>query len=168
MKGKLLFKEEQSFVGTWMWYLIMGISVLSICGAGVGLIYTSRSEGVISLIISAIVTGGILAIFYTSKLHTSIDQNTLYYHFSPFVGSEKKITKEDVKEIYVRTYKPIREYGGHGYRYRFRSGRALNISGNKGLQLVLTNNKRILIGTQKPEEMKHAVRRLKENWGLDG
>ncbi|MEO9869378.1 hypothetical protein [Ekhidna sp.] len=168
MKGKLLFKEEQTFVGTWMWYLVIGISILSVGGTAVGLIYTQNNEGVIGLIIAAIVTGGIIALFYTSKLYTSIDQDTLYYRYPPFVGSERKILKEDVKEIYVRKYKPIREYGGYGYRFRFRSGRALNVSGNEGLQLVLQNNKRILIGTQRPQEMKQAVRRLKENWGLDG
>lgn len=168
MKGKLLFKEEQSFVGTWMWYLVIGISIVSVAGTAMGLMFTSDEGGIIGLIIAAIVTGGVIVLFFTSKLYVSIDNNHIYYRFPPFVSNEKKLAKEDVKEIYVRKYKPIMEYGGWGYRFRFRSGRAINVAGDMGVQLQLQNGKRLLIGTQKPEEMKHAVRRLKENWGLDG
>ncbi len=168
MKGKLLFKEEQSFVGTWMWYLVIGITVLTVGGTAIGLMFIKDSEGIIGLVISAIVTGGVVVLLYTSKLYVSMDQDHLYYRYPPFVNSEKRLSKDDVKEMYVRKYKPITEYGGWGYRFRFRSGRAMNVAGNTGLQLLLKNGKRILIGTQKPEEMKQAVRRLKENWGIDG
>lgn len=168
MKGKIIFKEEQSFVGTWMWYLVIGISLFSVGGTILSLLQNPDNEGVIGLVIAAVVTGGIILLFSTSKLYISIDQEAIYYRYPPFVNNEKKITKADVDEIYVRKYRPIREYGGYGYRFRFRSGRAMNVAGNMGLQLNLKNNKRILIGTQKPEAMEQAVRRLKENWGIDG
>lgn len=168
MKGKLLFEEEQSFVGTWIWYIVIGIAVLSIGGSAFGLLFTNESEGYIGLIIAAITTGGIIVLFSTSKLYVNIDQQNIYYRFPPFVNSEKILTKEDVKEIYVRKYKPIVEYGGWGYRFRFRSGRAANVAGNIGLQIILTNDKKLLIGTQKPDLMEEALRRLKENWGLNG
>ncbi|WP_462247939.1 hypothetical protein [Ekhidna sp.] len=168
MKGKIFFKEEQSFVGTWTWYLVIGIAVLSVGGTGVGLFFTNDAEGIIGLIIAAITTGGIIVLFYTSKLQVSMDQDSLYYRYPPFVSAEKKVTSDDIKEIYVRKYKPIGEYGGWGYRFRFRSGRAMNVSGDVGVQLVFKNDKRLLIGTQKPEAMREAVRRLKENWGIDG
>lgn len=168
MKGKLIFKEEQSFVGTWMWYLVIGISVVSVGGTAVGLVFKHDTEGYVGLIIAAIVTIGLVLLFYTSKLSVSIDQDNLYYRFPPFVSGEKLLSQGDIKEMYVRKYKPIMEYGGWGYRFRFRSGRAMNVAGDVGLQLVLKNGKKLLIGTQKPEAMKEAVRRLKENWGLNG
>lgn len=168
MKGKLLFEEEQSFVGTWMWYLVIGITVLTIGGTAVGFLFTDKSEGLIGLIIAAITTGGIIVLFSTSKLYVSIDQQNIYYRFPPFINSEKTLSKGDIKEIYVRKYRPIPEYGGWGYRFRFRSGRAVNVAGNMGAQIVLSNDKKLLIGTQKPQLMEEALRRLKENWGLDG
>lgn len=168
MKGKLLFKEEQSFVGTWMWYLVIGISLLSVGGTAVGLFSTNDPEAIIGVVIAALVTGGIVILFYTSKLYVSMDQDHLYYRYPPFVNSEKMLSKDDVKEIYVRKYKPIAEYGGWGYKFRFKSGRVMNVAGDVGLQLVFKNNKKLLIGTQKPEAMKDAVRRLKDNWALDG
>lgn len=167
MKGKIIFEEEQSFVGTWMWYLILGVSLLSVGGSTAGYFMIEEKEGVIGLIIASMVTIGIVGVLYTSKLSIIVDRNTFYYRFPPFVSSERSIKREDVKELYIRTYRPISEYGGWGYRYRFRSGRALCIVGNIGVQIVTNNDKKILIGTQKPELLERAITQLKENWGMN-
>ncbi len=168
MKGKIQFQEEQSFVNTWRWYLVLGIGTLSVGGVTLGLLYLKDSEVMIGLVITVITIGGVILFFATSKLYTTIDQDNIYYRYPPFVNSEKKITRADVKKLYVREYKAILEYGGYGYRFRFRSGRALNVAGNIGLQLTLKNDKKLLIGTQKREAMEQAIKRLKENWGMNG
>lgn len=168
MKGKILFEEKQSFVGTWMWYLVIVISVLSVGGTVFSWVYSNNPEGPIGTTIAAIVTIGVIVLFGTSKLYTTIDDHAIYYRYPPFVNSEKMLTRADIEEIYVRDYKPIMEYGGWGYRFRFRSGRALNVAGNVGVQILTSAGKRILIGTQKPEDLKWAVKRLKENWGMNG
>lgn len=168
MKGKIIFREEQCFVGTWMWYLVIGIALLSVGGVVLSLTQEIDNEGIIGLILVTIATGGAILLLYVSKLYVTIDHQAIYYRYPPFVNSEKKITKEDIDKIYVRKYKPIWEYGGYGYRFRFRSGRAMNVAGNLGVQLIKKDGKRLLIGTQKPEGMKQAVRRLKENWKING
>ena len=56
------------------------------------------------------------------------------------------------------------EYGGWGYRISPRNGKAFNIKGSWGLQLVLSNGDKLLLGTQKPEELKKAIEQLKESW----
>ncbi|MBC8644094.1 hypothetical protein H9W95_08645 [Flavobacterium lindanitolerans] len=62
---------------------------------------------------------------------------------------------------YVRQYAPIAEYGGWGLRYDFMGkGKALNVSGNKGLQLKFTDNKKLLIGTNKPDELTEILKKL--------
>jgi hypothetical protein len=71
----------------------------------------------------------------------------------PFQFKYNEISWNDVLTIEVRKYKPIREYGGWGYRFSFKNGKAYNISGNMGLQIVLKNGDKILIGTQKPDEL---------------
>jgi hypothetical protein len=62
----------------------------------------------------------------------------------------------ELSKYEIRTYQPIREYGGWGIRYGS-SGKAYNISGNTGMQLELKDGTRILLGTQKPEEFLKAV-----------
>lgn len=169
MKGKLLFEEEQSFVNTWIFYLVIGLSVFAISGVGVSIWKDGfSSEKIAGLIIVFVVCLVIIIILGFSKLYLTIDSTTIYYRYPPFVNSEKRLTKDDVIELYVRQYKPIWEYGGWGYRVRPGKGRAMNVSGNKGLQFILKNNKQLLIGTQKPQELEWAIKRLKDNWGNNG
>ncbi|WP_420575954.1 hypothetical protein [Ekhidna sp.] len=169
MKGKIIFKEEQSFVGTWLFYLVIGVCVLATLGAAIPIwLEKETNEGIIGVVIAVVVCFGVIMLFVYSKLYVTIDDKAIYYRYPPFVNSEKKLTQADIKEAYVRKYQPIWEYGGWGYRIRPGKGRAMNIAGNQGLQLILSDGKQLLIGTQKPEAMKQAVRRLKENWGLDG
>ena len=169
MKGKVLFKEEQSFVGTWMFYLVIIVCVLATLGAAIPIwLDKETNEGIIGVTIAGVVCFGVIMLFIYSKLYVTIDERAIYYRYPPFVNSEKTLTKTDIKEAYVRKYEPIWEYGGWGYRIRPGKGRAMNVSGNQGLQLILSDGKQLLIGTQKPEQMRQAVRRLKENWGIDG
>ena len=120
------------------------------------------------MIIVVIICRGLVLLLGRSKLETVIDDRAVYYRFPPFVNREHRLTQEDISEIYVRKYRPIWEYGGWGYRIRPGKGKALNVSGNIGLQIILKNGKALLIGTAKREELERAVRRLKENWELNG
>jgi len=56
----------------------------------------------------------------------------------------------------IRTYKPIREYGGWGIRFS-RKGRSYNVSGDRGVQLELTEGMLLLIGSQKAEQLADAI-----------
>ena len=120
------------------------------------------------MIITFISLGGVITVFATSKLVVSMDSKRIYYRFAPFINSERTISVDDVLDMRIRKYKAIWEYGGYGYRYSIKNGRALNISGYMGLQLVFSNGKKLLIGTQKPDLMNTAVNRLKENWEHNG
>ena len=169
MKGKIQYKESQSFRNTWMFYVVMGVAGLSMAGAMIPLwAKPGENEVIIAMIIVVIVCLGLVLLLGLAKLETVIDDRAVYYRFPPFVNREHRLTQEDISEIYVRKYRPIWEYGGWGYRIRPGKGKALNVSGNIGLQIILKNGKALLIGTAKREELERAVRRLKENWELNG
>ncbi|HET6897964.1 MAG TPA: hypothetical protein VFK70_06445 [Vicinamibacteria bacterium] len=59
----------------------------------------------------------------------------------------------------ARTYRPIREYGGWGLRFGPR-GRAYNVSGDRGVELTLDNGKRVLIGSQRSDDLAAAIGRI--------
>jgi hypothetical protein len=80
----------------------------------------------------------------------------LYICFFPFHLSFKKMPFIQIKKYEARTYSPLGEYGGWGIRYGF-EGKAYNVSGNRGVQLELVNGKRLLIGSQSPEELVKAI-----------
>ncbi|MEP5613045.1 MAG: hypothetical protein ABJP45_12390 [Cyclobacteriaceae bacterium] len=170
MKGKIHFEEVQSFVGTWIWYVLLGTTVFVLGAVPVAALFqpVDTTEALIGTVISVLTFSGVIFLFATSKLYVTIDDSRIYYRFPPFVSKEKYFSQEDVQEMQLRKYHPIREYGGYGYRLRFRSGRVMNVAGNMGLQLVLKNGKKVLIGTQKPDSMRTAISRLQENWQMNG
>ncbi|MCB0473313.1 MAG: hypothetical protein KDC69_02350 [Flavobacteriaceae bacterium] len=76
----------------------------------------------------------------------------------------------DLGKVFIRKYNPVLEYGGWGVRLNYyrKRGRAFNVSGNIGLQLILKNGKKILIGTHKEYEMKQVLSTYKDKIKTDG
>ena len=165
MKGKILFREEQSFVGTWTWYLLIFVTLLATIPMLLAIWNDEKSnDALIGLIVTLVVLGSILTLMTFCRLNVIIDTKAIYYRYPPFVNKEKRLGKEDIVDMEVRKYRPIWEYGGYGYRYSMKSGRALNVSGRLGLQLILRDKKKLLIGTAKPEALKRAIVQLQSNW----
>ena len=100
-----------------------------------------------------------LVLFLTLKLETKVCSDGLYVRFFPVHIRHKKYGAADLEQYYARTYKPMLEYGGWGIRFG-KNGRAYNANGNKGVQLVLKNGKKLLIGSRKPDELVAAIDRI--------
>ncbi|UCE99299.1 MAG: hypothetical protein JSV82_09075 [Planctomycetota bacterium] len=160
---KLIFREVQSFP-LWLRLAVafsMGFAVVIDFFALHKMLSQQnlpKPFSIASLIICGILLPmAIATLFLLLKMQTKVHSDGLYVRFFPFHIHYKKFTADDISECFARTYKPIREYGGWGIRCGFRSGRAYNVSGNKGVQLVLKNGKRLLIGSQKSELLAEAV-----------
>ena len=103
-----------------------------------------------------------LGAFFT-QLITEVREDGVYIRFIPFHGSFRRIGFDQVAQFEARMYRPIMEYGGWGIRCGFgKSGKAYNVKGNKGLQLVFKNDKRLLIGSQKPERLLEAMNSIRQ------
>jgi hypothetical protein len=154
------FREEQKMSQKWIW-LILGF-------LGIGAWYlfikqiilkepvgTNPAPDIIVWIV--LIVFGIIfpVLFHSMKLIVEVRENSVYIHFFPFY--RKFILIENIRSYYVRTYKPIREYGGWGIRWSPAKGWAYNASGNRGVQLELLDGSKILIGSQKPEELFMAI-----------
>ncbi len=88
-------------------------------------------------------------------LKTEIDQKAIKMSFFPFV--KKRIEWKDVKKAEVINYGFV---GGWGIRLFTNYGTVYNTSGNKGLALELQNGKRLVIGTQKEQELSRIVKNI--------
>ncbi len=109
------------------------------------------SDTGISIIL--VLFGVLLPLFmYSLKLVTEVRQDGLYVRFYPFHLSFKRYQYESINSYKVREYSPLKEYGGWGIRYGLK-GMAYNVSGNRGVQLQFKNGKKLLIGSQQPEEL---------------
>ncbi len=154
-----VFKEEQYFRQLWL-IILLSVTILMT----VGIILNEFLKENTTMSMTEFISVTVLVIFFTTlifffKLKTRIDEKGIHYQFFPFHLSLKLITWSEISKATVRTYDPISEYGGWGLKGRFRrkSGRAINIRGNVGIQLELKNGKKLLIGTQKENEVKRVL-----------
>ncbi|MCD6115876.1 hypothetical protein J7K93_02580 [bacterium] len=109
------------------------------------------------LVIFMLIFGlGMPWLFIRMRLFTEVREDGIYLKFFPFNFGFHKIVFDDIEKYEIREYHPIKEYGGWGIKSGS-GGKAYNVSGNMGLQLKLKNGKKVLIGTQRPEEFKLAV-----------
>ncbi len=105
----------------------------------------------------------VILLFMNLKLKTRIDENGISYKFYPFHKSYKIISWNNISNSYIRNYNAIYEYGGWGISFGFRNkkGKAFTTKGTIGLQIELKNRHKILIGTQKKEELQRVLNTYK-------
>ena len=165
MSTEELFREHQYFRQVWLWALIIGVNGLIIFGV-VNQVFFGQTFGdnPASSIELILVTSGTLlltVLFAFVRLDTAIQKDGVYYRFFPFQWHYKKISWGRISKSLVRQYNPITEYGGWGFRIGlFGKGRAFTVSGNKGLQLIYDNGKKLLLGTKRPEEIVQVLKQL--------
>lgn len=153
-----VFKEEQRFNQLWIVLLII-ISILVPLGIILG-IYLKNPQSFSALELIAIVSVIIIAscIIFLFKLQTRIDENGIHYKFFPFHIKYKHLKWNEIDEAYVRKYDALSEYGGWGLKggalWKKSKGVAINVFGDIGIQLILKNGKKLLIGTQKEHDAK--------------
>ena len=75
--------------------------------------------------------------------------------FTPFVS--KCIPWTNIKHAEVINYGFV---GGWGIRLGGTYGTVYNIKGRKGLSIELKDGHKFIIGTQKPEELRHFIKTL--------
>lgn len=147
-----IFKEEQRFTQTWLIVIIVISLIVPLAIILKEIDKLTTSEIIIS-IGTIILASGLILLF---KLTTRIDEKGIHYKFFPFHLKFKTVFWNDIENAYIRTYNAISEYGGWGIRggtlwYKAK-GKAINISGNIGIQLELKDGKKLLIGTNKKEQ----------------
>lgn len=163
-----IYREEQRF-GLWLRWLIAASMALAVPLSIFSLTKIPSKQGspeilpIIILIIAGIcVPIAIAVLFVLLKLETEVRSDGLYIRYFPFHINFKRFTTENLSRYYARKYKPLLEYGGWGIRCSLRKGKAYNVSGNKGVQLVFKNGKQLLIGSQRAEELEQAIRSIME------
>ena len=136
---------------SWLVWIITGGALLWL--NSIGAIYSAFAFIVMGLVVA------ILLLVMFTRLTTEISADGVSYRIWPFHKKNRFHSWDDITSAEVRQYKPIREYGGWGVRIGLQ-GKAYNIKGNMGLQLVLDSGLRILIGTQKPDEISETLNAL--------
>jgi hypothetical protein len=156
-----IFIEEQKFTQSWLFIgLAFGLIVVTM---PIIKDWAHISQGSLGEMLNNL--GGILIIllvftlFIFFKLKTRIDEKGVYYQYLPFHFSYRFLPWNSISKCFVRNYDAIFEYGGWGLKFSFRKskGKSFTVKGDVGLQLELMDGKKILIGTQKKEEIQRTI-----------
>jgi hypothetical protein len=164
-----IFIEEQKFTQSWLFIgLAIAVTVITI---PIVKDWDVISQGNFGEMLNEL--GGILVILFVFllfnffKLNTRIDEKGVYYQYLPFHFSYRFLPWNSIAKCYVRNYNAIFEYGGWGLKFSFRKskGKSFTVKGDVGLQLLLTNGKHLLIGTQKKEEIQRTIETYQDKIG---
>jgi len=163
MTEQVLFTEKQRFNQVWLWILMGAITLIPfygiynqvILGKPFGNHPMSNSGLYIFAVLMSLFTFALLRIL---TLETRITASGIDARFYPFHTDANHYSWEDMDSAVVRTYSPLAEYGGWGLKWGS-NGKAYNVSGDQGIQLVFKNGNKLLIGTNKPVEAAAALAR---------
>ncbi len=148
-----LFQERQTLIRNPISWIVM-VVILATGFLGI------KTESVVpgdvdwpGLLLLIAVQVVLVLLLLQGRLETSVTREEIRFRWFPFMWKARSIRWSDVAAAEVRTYKPIREYGGWGLKGWSQKNRAFNVDGNIGLQLIMKDGARILIGTKQREKM---------------
>ncbi len=164
-----LFKEEQQFEP-----LLVGLIILlgvvptaSVLGWGIykqiilGEPWGDNPMSDIGLLLITLFTlmlfVGMIMLFLKSKLETEVTKWGVRYRFVPFIPAWKEIPKQYLNSYLIKKFTIFR---GYGVRWGLDGVKTLNVRGTQGVELHYGKKKRLLIGSQHPNEFLKALDKM--------
>ena len=153
---KVIFQETQRFRQIWIWALILGISGFSISSLFLLEDKAPLTFGDLAFPIGMVLLLNVL--FLGFKLSTQIERDSLSYRFFPFTRW-RTFRFEEIETLELVEYNGLWEYGGWGIKW---NGDTWSYTtGGKWGVIVKTTDKKFLLGTQQPEQIRQVIAEFK-------
>ena len=134
------FRETQRSGQPWIWVLIGAVGVVSlIASAGLGLVIVTV----------------VAILFYFVRLTTEVREDGVYVRFGPLHRSFRHIPFDEIESCEVTNF-GLLTYGGIGIRWT-PSTIAYMTTRGKGVTLHRKNQKSVVIGSQRVDELAAAI-----------
>ena len=151
----ITFSENQRFRQPWIWLLAIAALAFPLWVLFRQLTSNSvaadNATGAYILIFLALALAmGFFTLLYTSGLDTQINETGVCIRFRPFHKRWIVFPFKSIEKVEAIPYRPIRDFGGWGIRYG-RYGKSYTVRGNHGILLTLSENKMILIGSNRSQ-----------------
>lgn len=149
--GSAAYEEQQYLSPKLLAFILISTGI-----SGIGAYFATRHspEAGTGLVIILAAMMLLFLVFRSFKLTTAVDDAGVRINGMWFV--DRRIAFSEIASAEKRVYRPLVEYGGWGYRIG-PSGKAYNAHGNEGVQLVLRDGGRVLIGSQRAAELADVV-----------
>ncbi|MES2656891.1 MAG: hypothetical protein V4620_14945 [Bacteroidota bacterium] len=157
--------EEQGFYQKWRYFFIPIVFISIIIFA---LSFLKQTTLTIHFFLPSLIFILVMVMLIYLKLNTRIDEKIIQVKFNLFRLKPKEIKWNEVKTVSIYQYNSFFEFGGWGgYRKNLLNGRvAYNVYGNKGLKIVLLNDKTIVLGSNDIDKMKTYLLYLKDKYQI--
>ena len=142
MSREVVFREVQRFRQWWLWALLGLVGLATVVGSGP---------------LGLVLTGVICVFMWSLRLVTEVREDGLYIRFAPLHRSFRRVPWTTIESAEATTYRPLREYGGWGIRWR-PGAVAYNVQGPRGVFLTRPDDRDLLVGSQRPDELATAIR----------
>jgi hypothetical protein len=158
---ELIFLEQQRFAQWWVWLAVILISGLQWWGfvqqTILGIPFGDNPEPPWMMWLTFALFGiGLPLLMLSCRLITAVQSDALYVRFIPFHLRPLRIDYAGLRGWRAVRYSPLRDFGGWGIRCG-RRGMAYNVSGSLGVELEYSSGRRLLIGSQRPQELEQAI-----------
>lgn len=155
--AKIKFEEHQQFRKLWHWLLILGIPLLTLGVLTVMLSGGGKAgEMIVALSIASFGTFCLVLLMWFIRLTVRVVDDELDITFRPF--AHRRVPLAEIETCNALTYRPLLDAGGWGMHYSFTGyGWAYNVYGRRGVALRLKNGKRLLVGSQRADELAAAL-----------
>lgn len=95
-------------------------------------------------------------IWWIARLEVRVGEDAVTIDYVPFM--RRKIAYYTIRAVRPMAYRPVAEFGGWGLRMWLRRTRvAYSVSGDQGVELVLRDERTVVIGSQRPERLADAI-----------
>ena len=145
------FEEEQRLASwvIWLTYAVLAGAFFIIYS-----ILPDDAEGLNALMLIALPIIIATLAFTMLKMTTIVDGEGVRIKTLYFIS--RLIEFSEIESAEAVTYRPILDYGGWGLRISH-NGKAYNLRGNRGVQLHLTRGRRVMVGSQRADELSAAI-----------
>ncbi len=166
------FEEKQSLKLWWL-YLLLGMEIVivsAILFLGEQAISMEELKELYFLPVLAIFSP-VIIIYLIGKIRFRllIDPQGISYSYFPFTR-RKLILWEELRAVFLRKYDALGEYGGWGVRHRlwfkWKDKAYLFNDRSTGLQLWLSNGKKLLFSTNQLDELTLFLINLKQTYEI--
>lgn len=172
--SKALFSEEQKHSHPWVWLVMFpAISLLIYFivffneDGKINLADQGDRTGVIIMgVVFFVMMVGLTTLFYKMKLTTIINTDGIYIKFPPIIDKERFISKAEICRYELIEYKNKRGRRKSRIKTRLqKSGKSYTLSAKTGLLIHLTNEKKVLVDTDRRQAIKSAMEKMMSNKG---
>ena len=157
--GLVLYKER-TWAPPWVWVLLWGACLVAVAAAASD---QELSGAARTAIIAGVLLFPLLITAVFGCLDIRVRADRLSIAFGPLHLIRKTIRFPDIESVKAVTYRPIREFGGWGIRFRARKS-AWTVRGNRAVSVRRRSGKEIYAGSANAQRLAEQIRAALKAW----